>query len=171
MELIHLNMARSKLPEQVKKLRGTSRKCREVKEVTYDDSVIVSIDDVKVPSHLGADAKKIYRETITRLVSMKMLLPIDEHALCLYANAMATAIKMQRELDKEGYLLTIKDELGDMYKVQVNPMVKVLKDAVNTANAIGSQFGWSPVSRIKLAAIAAMGKEDKKDDFNGLLNG
>jgi phage terminase small subunit len=30
-------------------------------------------------------------------------------------------------------------------------------------NAIGSQFGWSPVSRVRLHAIAA--GEEKKNDF------
>ena len=164
-------MGRSKLPEEVKKLRGTSRKCREVKDVVGKDTIIEVLEDVKVPTHLNAEAKKIYKEVVTRLFAMKMLQPIDEHALSLYANAMATAIKMQKELDKEGYLITVKDEMGDMYKVMVNPMAKILKDAINTVNTIGSQFGWSPVSRIRLATMLAQGAEGEKNDFDKMING
>lgn len=163
-------MGRSKLPEQVKKLRGTSRKDREVDSSSFDTEIVKTLEEVNAPTHLSPAAKKIYKEVVQRLFAMKMLLPVDEYALSLYASAMATAIKVQKELDKEGYLITVKDENGDLCKVMVNPMVKVLKDAVNTANAIGSQFGWSPVSRIRLAAMAS-GKDKDKDDFEDSING
>ena len=57
-----------------------------------------------------------------------------------------------------------KDEDGNLCKVSVNPLVKVLKDTVNTANMIGSQFGWSPLSRMRLRSMVA--EEKKKDDFS-----
>lgn len=113
---------------------------------------------------MSAEAKKVYKEVVSQLVSMKMLQPIDSTALCIYANSIATIMKMQKELDKDGYCVYIKDEDGNITGTSVNPMHKVMKDAINVANTIGSQFGWSPVSRIRLAAME-LGPQEKKNDF------
>lgn len=156
-------MGRYKLPEQTKKVRGTKRKDREYNELS-PTTLVMSPADVKAPSHLSAEAKKIYKEVVSQLVAMKMLQPIDTTALCVYANAIVTIAKMQKELDKDGYVTYIKDEDGNITGVTVNPMHKVWKDAINVANTIGSQFGWSPVSRLRLVAIAS-GKEES-NDFN-----
>ena len=154
-------MGRYKLPEEIKAVRGTKRKDREYNELS-PTTLVMSPADVKAPSHLNPEAKKIYKEVVSQLVAMKMLQPIDTTALCIYANAIVTIAKMQKELDKDGYVTYIKDEDGNITGVTVNPIHKVLKDAINVANTIGSQFGWSPVSRLRLVAIAA-GKEDKND--------
>lgn len=154
-------MGRYKLPSQIKDVRGTKRKDRESSELS-PTTLVMSPADVKAPSGLNSEAKKIYKEVVSQLVAMRMLQPIDTTALCIYANAIVTIAKMQKELDKDGYVTYIKDEDGNISGVTVNPMHKVLKDAINIANTIGSQFGWSPVSRLRLVAIAS-GKEDKND--------
>lgn len=163
-------MGRSKLPVKVKDLRGTKRKHREVDDSVYDPTVVVSLEEVNVPSHLNTTAKKVYREVVQQLFAMRMLQPIDQHALCIFANAIATAHAMQKALDKEGYVTYIRDEDGNITGVTVNPMQKVLKDALNMANTIGTQFGWSPSARIKLLAMLNNNKEEK-DDFKNLING
>lgn len=157
-------MGRYKLPPQIKSIRGTKRKCRDKEIELSPSTVIMSPQDVKVPAHLSAEAKKVYKEVVSQLVSMKMLQPIDSTALCIYANSIVTIAKMQKELDKEGYVTYIKDDDGTITGITVNPMQKVMKDAINVANTIGSQFGWSPVSRIRLAAMA-LGPQEKKNDF------
>lgn len=163
-------MGRSKLPVKVKDLRGTKRKHREVDDSVYDPTVVVSLEEVNVPSHLNTTAKKVYREVVQQLFAMRMLQPIDQHALCIFANAIATAHAMQKALDKEGYVTYIRDEDGNITGVTVNPMQKVLKDALNMANTIGTQFGWSPSARIKLLAMLNNNKEEK-DDFKNLIDG
>ena len=151
-------------------MRGTQRKCRVVDDSVFDSTIVVSLSDVKVPSHLSPEAKKVYKTVVAQLFAMKMLQPVDEPALCIFANAIATINKMQAELDKEGYVTYIKDEDGNVTGVTVNPMQKVLKDAINTANTIGSQFGWSPQARMRLVAMLAP-KDKKEDDFNAMING
>lgn len=163
-------MGRSKLPVKVKDLRGTKRKHREVDDSVYDPTVVVSLEEINVPSHLNTTAKKVYREVVQQLFAMRMLQPIDQHALCIFANAIATAHAMQKALDKEGYVTYIRDEDGNITGVTVNPMQKVLKDALNMANTIGTQFGWSPSARIKLLAMLNNNKEEK-DDFKNLIDG
>lgn len=157
-------MGRSKLPDAVKKMRGTSRKCREVDVSVVENNAVTELSSVTAPKHLNAEAKRIYKILVQQLFSMKMLMPIDEVALSIYCNAVVTINKMQQALDKDGYVTYIKDEEGNITGVTVNPMQKVLKDAINIANTIGSQFGWSPVARMRLVSMLA-NKDEKKNDF------
>lgn len=159
-------MGRYKLPKEVKELRGTKRKSRENESGAWLEK---ASSNVTVPADLKGDAAKIYKERVVMLYAMGLLQPIDVDALRLYSCAIASAIKVQKEIDKDGFTVIEKDEDGQLCKVSVNPLVKVLKDMVNTANAIGSQFGWSPVSRMRLQSIAK--EDEKKDDFNALING
>jgi phage terminase small subunit len=46
-----------------------------------------------------------------------------------------------------------------------NPLDRIVTKKIATVNAIGSQFGWSPVSRLKLLAIA-QGKTEEENDFD-----
>lgn len=161
-------MGRSKLPQSTKTLRGTSRKDRPQNDDVFAESAVISLSEVKAPSHLNAEAKKIYKEVVTQLFAMKMLQPVDTTALCIFSNAIATINKMQKELDKEGYVAYVKDDDGKITGVTVNPMQKVLKDAINVATTIGSQFGWSPAARIRLVAMLG-DKDDKKDDFADMM--
>lgn len=163
-------MGRTKLPSKVKDLRGTKRKHREVDESAYDSTSVVNIEDVNALPHLNAVAKKVYQEVVQQLFAMQMLQPIDQHALCIFSNAIATAHSMQKALDKEGYVVETFDKDGNPSGMAVNPKQKVLKDALNMANIIGTQFGWSPSARIKLLAMLNKKKEDN-DDFNQLING
>ena len=156
-------MGRYKLPVQTKAVRGTKRKDRDMNDELSPTTLVMSPTDVKAPAHLSAEAKKIYKEVVSQLVAMKMLQPIDTTALCIYANAIVTIAKMQKELDKDGYVTYIKDEDGNITGVTVNPMHKVLKDAINVANTIGAQFGWSPVARMRLVAMIAPPKKEKND--------
>lgn len=156
-------MGRNKTPDALKKLRGTTRKDRNADIGDESAIIAVSLAQVIVPKHLTAEAKKIYKECVQQLFSLGMLSPIDAPALELYANAIATARKMQQTLDKEGYLVLEKDEDGVLCKVSANPAQKILKDAVATANTIGAQFGWSPAARLKMRTPT---KEDKKNEFD-----
>lgn len=162
-------MARPKLPEKTKQLRGTRRRCREVDDNAFDNTLVASLEDVKVPAHLSAEAKKIYKTIVPQLFAMRMLQPVDQSALCVFANAIATISKMQKALDVEGYVIDVYDKDGNVIGAAVNPKQKVLKDAINTANTIGSQFGWSPTSRIRLTAMLTSEKENK-DDFADFTN-
>lgn len=160
-------MGRYKLPDKVKDVRGTKRKDREQNESVISGNVITTLTEVNVPSHLSAEAKKVYKAVVVQLFALKILQPADSSALAIFANAIVTINKMQKALDKEGYLVDVYDKDGNVIGRQVNPMQKVLKDAISTANTIGSQFGWSPAARIRL--ISMVDKEAPKNDFTDYL--
>jgi P27 family predicted phage terminase small subunit len=74
---------------------------------------------------------------------------------------------LQRRLKSEDYVIEESTKNGTTTKI--NPLAKIVQAKLATVNALGSQFGWSPLTRMRLQAIAK--GEDKKDDFNELLNG
>lgn len=157
-------MGRPKLPDQVKDKRGTLRPCRAQKSI---DTPEVSLVDVRAPAHLKGEARKVYELKVRQCFAMGILAEIDADALALYAWEYAELVALQQRLAKEDYVVEEMTKNGVTTKV--NPLAKVVQAKLATVNAIGSQFGWSPLSRMRLQAIAK--GEDKKDDFNELLNG
>lgn len=151
-------MGRPPLPSKVKTLRATTRKCREV--IVNDTPTVQSLVDVKIPSHLTGEAKKIYTQKIQQLFAMGYLEEIDVDALTLYAWEYAELIKCQRQLQKEGYI--VEEETKNGPTLKEHPLHKVVMKKLAAVNALGSQFGWSPVSRVRLHAIAS-GKGEKND--------
>lgn len=150
-------MGRPPLPSKVKSLRATSRKCREVAD---NSPVVTSLVDIKTPAHLTGEAKKVYTRLVSQLFNMGYLAEIDIDALSLYAFEYSELIKLQRQLQTEGYIIEEETKMGTTMKE--HPLHKVVMKKLAAVNALGSQFGWSPVSRVRLHAIAS-GKEDKND--------
>lgn len=155
-------MGRPKLPDQVKSNRGTLRPCRAQGAVATE----VSLLDVQAPAHLKGEAKKVYELKVRQCFAMGILAEIDTDALALYAWEYAELIALQRRLKSEDYVVEESTKNGTTTKI--NPLAKIVQAKLATVNAIGSQFGWSPVSRMRLQAIAK--EDEKKDDFNGLIN-
>lgn len=151
-------MGRTPLPSKVKALRATTRKCR---EVTDDTPVVTSLVDVKAPAHLTGEAKKVYTRLVSQLFNMGYLAEIDVDALSLYALEYSELIKLQRQLQSEGYIVEEVTKNGVTQKE--HPLHKVVMKKLAAVNALGSQFGWSPVSRIRLRTLAT--PDDKKNDF------
>jgi P27 family predicted phage terminase small subunit len=125
------------------------------------------LTNIEVPSHLKGEAKKIYERVVQQCFTMKILAEIDTDALAIYAFEYAELIRLQQQLKREGY--TIEQETKSGVVTVANPLDRIVTKKIATVNAIGSQFGWSPVSRVRLLQIAK--GEDKKNDFYDLING
>lgn len=156
-------MGRHKLPDQVKAKRGTLRPCRAQGAVATEASLL----EVQAPAHLKGEAKKVYELKVRQCFAMGILAEIDADALALYAWEYAELIALQRRLKNEDYV--IEEITKNGVTTKINPLAKIVQAKLATVNALGSQFGWSPLTRMRLQAIAK--GEDKKDDFNELLNG
>lgn len=155
-------MGRSPLPNKVKHLRGTERKSRRRSELDVETRLI----DVKCPPHLTGEAKRIYELKVRQCFAMGILADIDADAIAIYAWEYAELITLASELKKEGYVQCVETKNGS--EMKLNPKEKVVRAKIAAVNAIGSQFGWSPVSRMRLQAAA---KDDApKDDFRTLLD-
>lgn len=153
-------MGRPPLPDKVKEKRGTLRKSRQRESI---DTPAVTLLDVKAPAHLKGESKKIYERLVRQCFAMNILAEIDVDALAIYAFEYAELITLQQQLKREGY--TIEQETKSGTVTVANPLDRIVTKKIATVNAIGSQFGWSPVSRLKLLAIA-QGKTEEKNDFD-----
>lgn len=158
-------MGRTPLPDTIKAKRGTLRKSRQRPTI---ETPAVQLLDVKAPARLKGEAKKIYERVVRQCFANGILAEIDADALALYAWELAELIELQKRLKDEDYVVEEMTKTG--VKMKTHPLVKVVAQKLATVNSIGSQFGWSPVSRIRLAAMAAGGKKDK-DDFEDSING
>lgn len=158
-------MGRNPLPSKAKELRGTKRKCREPKG---DIISIELVAPINCPPHLKGVARQIYEQKVTQCFAMGILAEIDADALAIYAWEYAELIRLAQELQDEGYTYEVTNKNGEA-ETKLNPKEKVVRNKIAVVNAIGSQFGWSPVSRMRLQAIAK--EDEKKDDFNDMLNG
>lgn len=127
------------------------------------DTPAVTLLDVKAPAHLKGESKKIYERLVRQCFAMNILAEIDVDALAIYAFEYAELITLQQQLKREGY--TIEQETKSGTVTVANPLDRIVTKKIATVNAIGSQFGWSPVSRLKLLAIA-QGKTEEKNDFD-----
>lgn len=157
-------MPRQRLPDKVKEKRGTFRKCRKQESV---EAPSVQLVDVKVPARLKGVAKKTYEFVTRQCFAMGILAEVDVHALELYSFEYAELVRLQEQLAAEGY--TIEEMTKNGVVTKVNPLEKVVRNKLVAVNALGSQFGWSPLSRMRLRSMVA--EDKKKDDFGDMING
>ena len=156
-------MARPPLPDKVKEKRGTLRKCRQREAI---DTPAVTLLDVKAPAHLKGESKKIYERVVQQCFAVGILAEIDADALSLYAWELAELIALQKRLKEEDYV--VEEQTKNGTSVKINPLAQVVQTKLAAVNAIGTQFGWSPLSRMRLKAMAS--GEEKKNAFNEFLD-
>lgn len=153
-------MGRTKLPDNVKMMRGTDQPCR----MNGDESFSLA-QSYEIPAYLDPSAKKIYTSMAERLIAQRLLTIMDFEQLSAYAINYARCIKAEKMIKKEGEVILIKDEDGNYLRQERNVWLKIQDDCIKAMNTIGTQFGFTPLSRVKLAALL---KTDNKntDDFS-----
>lgn len=157
---------RPKKPQELKSLQGTSRKDRmsESLEVIKFEN-ITQLEAVNVQGLETAAAKKIFNERANMLIANKMLAPQDIDNLIIYANAMAVVMDAAKKMRRDMFTKTL-DKNGKLSGYVPNPYLKLFKDMAEIVNRVGSEFGFSPLSRMKFK----LEPEAKKDPFQELLD-
>ena len=113
------------------------------------------------PKGLKGTAKKLYQVVGTELASKGLLDVVNLDLLLAYCREMALYKDMMKDLETEGYTVTVATKTGSIK--QVNPKRKVAENALVAAKTLASEFGLSPASRARVAAMIA--GIQKKDDF------
>ena len=78
-----------------------------------------------------------------------------------YAREIGLYHDLMRELEKKGYTIDVETKFGTM--TVINPKRKVAESALMNAKALAVEFGLTPVSRSRVAAL--LSDEGPKDDF------
>lgn len=154
---------RKRIPDEIKRLKGTAQKCRLAKTDAQVEAVGAMVTPPKVPMWLDKQARKIFATKASQLSLIGVLTPLDLELLSAYAAAMSLVVQASAEIQAGGMLVTSNTKTGTI--TIANPVIKIMKDNIKVINQIGAQFGFSPSSRASIMAMATK-KEKKKDDFD-----
>jgi len=158
-----MGRGRKPIPDEIKALRGTDQKCRlrgtiEAEQIS-EISQIVDLKNFKVLK--SKRAKDIFIQKANQLIKLKLLTDMDIEQLVVYASSLDILFDCIREMKKEMFVKTYEKKDGEMYlkSMIANPHIKLYREMIDITNRIGGDFGFSPVSRMKLKA-----EQEKEQD-------
>lgn len=152
-----MSKGRKKIPDGVKALRGTDQPCRMAGNVTPALTSVVTIPR----SGLKGTAKKVFEVVAVELVNNRLLDLVGVDLVVAYAREMGLYHDTMRELEKEGYTIEVETKFGST--TLVNPKRKVAESALANAKALAVEYGLTPASRSRAAAL--LSDDAPKDDF------
>lgn len=153
-----MTKGRKKVSDESKRLRGTDQPCRMEGAVVPVAAPATTLPKAK---GLKGTAKKVYSIVGTELASKGLLDAGNLDLLVAYCREMALYQDMMRDFEKEGYTIEVATKTGSV--TQINPKRKIAENALVAAKTLASEFGISPASRARVAAMVA--GIQKKDDF------
>ena len=112
-------------------------------------------------SGLKGTAKKVFEVVATELIHKCLLDIVGVDLVVAYAREMGLYHDMMRETEKEGYTIEVMTKHGTA--TVVNPKRKVAEAALANAKALAAEFGFTPSSRNRVAALVS--NAPQKDDF------
>ena len=153
-----MGKGRKKLSDADKRLRGTDQPCRMDGNLP---AVVAPATVLPKAKGLKGTAKKIYQVVGMELASKGLLDVVNIDLLTSYCREMALYQDMMKDLESEGYTITVATKTGSV--TQINPKRRIAENALVAAKTLASEFGISPASRARVAAMIA--GIQKKDDF------
>lgn len=102
-----------------------------------------------VPRHLNDEARREWRRIVKLLMELGLYTEVDRAALAMYCQAWGRWVEAERELAKEGAVLTSCK--GNLYQ---NPRLHVANKAWEQMRRILAEFGLTPSSRSRLVVSA-----------------
>lgn len=112
-------------------------------------------------SGLKGTAKKVFEVVATELIHNRLLDLDGVDLVVAYAREMGLYHDMMRAVEKEGYTIEVATKSGTT--TVVNPKRKVAESALANAKSLASEFGLTPSSRHRVAAL--LSDDVPKDDF------
>jgi len=110
-------------------------------------------------------SKDIFIDKANQLIKLKLLTEMDIEQLVVYASSLDILFTCMKEMKKEMYVKIYTEE-GFVKKIIANPYIKLYREMIDICNKIGSDFGFSPVSRMKLKAE----QPKPTDPFQEMMN-
>lgn len=119
----------------------------------------------KTPKHLNAETKIIYKGLVDKLKPLDILNDLDIDILCVTSDALYQMEVARLDIEKNGQVIYVRNDMGDIIKAIKNPSVEVFRAYENIFRSSCGQLCLSPSARAKLSAeIANVMKEENKED-------
>jgi P27 family predicted phage terminase small subunit len=147
-----MSKGRKPVPDQVKKLRGTDDKRRLRGEMIKAKplTALEKVTQKEVYKNLQTDrSKRMFYEKAEQLMALSILTEQDLDQLMLYSHALDKLMLCIEKMET-GMFKPVTDEDGNIIKFVQNPYLKLYKELIVIVNKLGSEFGFSPVSRLKV---------------------
>ena len=106
---------------------------------------------VECPMGLSAPARAIWETVAPELAEHGVLKKVQEHQLVMYCNAVATAQKAQKVLDRQGTTYKTKTQMGSTM-VRKRPELEIVDKMMGHARQFAMQFGLTPASEGRISA-------------------
>ena len=148
---------RKKLPDSIKALRGTDQPCRMTDKPAVQGATVIKLPKVG----LKGTAKKVFAVVATELMHNNLLDVYGVDMVVAYAREIALYHDMMAEIEKEGVTIEVMTKTGVV--TQINPKRKVAKGALAAAKSLAVEFGMTPSSRSRVAAL--LSGNEQKDEF------
>jgi len=107
-----------------------------------------------MPAHLDREARREWRRLVPILLSMRVLTVADGVALANLCQAYSMLVRahqaMQQAAKSGGSGLLMKTPSG---YVQQSPLIGIINSQVEIINRISREFGLTPASRTRVAAM------------------
>lgn len=148
-------MAKDKLPENVKQLKGTYRKDREKKNEPLSRGI------PKMPKELlTKGGQKYWPLIIKRLARVGTLTEIDDLSVMITAESFARFMAASHFLEENGdtYQFTNKD--GEV-SFRARPEIKIANDSLDRVIAMFKQYGLTHVSRNNIMPLPDNKRKNK----------
>lgn len=160
---------RKAIPDELKALRGTDQPCRmsgkvDSAERITDVKQITSTKNLKLlPTKR---AREIFKQKANQLIALKILTELDIEHLAVYANSLDVLFDCMENMRLPAVEKVNKE--GDLIGYVPRPEIAMYKQMVEHVNRIGSEFGFTPMSRQRINAAPP---EDKSafDELKGLI--
>ena len=162
-------MARYKLPDEVKILRGTAQPCRMSGKVQALCPATPEFLEAYNNPLLTTDfAKQFFINKCNYLLKLGMLdiTYLDDLAtLAVYVDERNAAI----ESIKQVQFTPMRNEEGNIIGYIPNPNIKYARELTMMINEINAKFGFTPVDRLKLNSVAAQAAQPAETPRSKLL--
>ena len=148
---------RKKLPDSIKALRGTDQPCRMTDKPAVQGATVIKLPKVG----LKGTAKKVFAVVATELMHNNLLDVYGVDMVVAYAREMALYHDMMADIEKEGVTIEVMTKTGVV--TQIHPKRKVAEGALAAAKSLAVEFGMTPSSRSRVAAL--LSGNEQKDEF------
>lgn len=148
---------RKKIPNEVKSLRGTDQPCRVAGQAPASGTTVVALPK----TGLKGTAKKVFAVVATELINKNLLDVVGVDLVVAYCREMGLYHDMMRDIEREGVTVDVVTKNGVV--TQINPKRKVAEGALSAAKALAAEFGMTPSSRSRVAAL--LNEKTTQDEF------
>ena len=146
-----MGKGRKPLPDAVKQLRGTDQPCRMSNAVDGADK-ITDIKKITSAAKLKLlptkRAKDIFKTKANQLIALGVLTSMDLEHLAVYCNSLDVLFDCMEGMRKPA--LEKKNKAGAIVGYVARPEIAMYKQMVENINRLGSEFGFTPLSRQKV---------------------